>query len=111
MRSFVNPNIISSENQPISLQTEQLNCFPNPFQTNTEIRFFISSAYHTQLDIYNQLGQLTELLIDEKLSAGEHSITWIPDASPGGIYYCRLKSGNNISTLKVMPEDKDKGEN
>ncbi len=83
--------------------------YPNPFNPVTTISFEMPSASLVTVEIFNILGQRVTMLIDEKLSAGKHSLKW--DASgnsasvSSGVYYARLsvnKTGSGISQVKTI---------
>jgi flagellar hook assembly protein FlgD len=60
-----------------------------------------------QIKIYNLLGKLIDLLVDEQKTAGEYSFTWDGrDAQgkklAGGIYFYRLTAGGQVFTKKML---------
>lgn len=79
-----------------------INCFPNPFNQATIISFYLPEETHVAASIFNIHGQSIKLLIDEKLSAGQHQLRWnatsaIGASLPAGVYFCRMEL-NNKST-------------
>ena len=64
---------------------------PNPSAGDTRITFGIGIDALTRLRVYDLSGQLVITLVDEELSAGEHSVLWT--APPAGVYLLRLESG------------------
>jgi len=80
--------------------------FPNPFNPTTTITFQIPEKSDVQLLIYNTLGQVIKLLMDDKLDAGEYQVIWnatneLGQNVPSGIYFYELKT-NNFSQIKKM---------
>ncbi|MCG3118233.1 MAG: hypothetical protein ALAOOOJD_00396 [bacterium] len=78
---------------------------PNPFATTsqTEIRFSLPVASNVRLEIFNFLGQRVALLLDGRLSAGEHRISWNGRSEDGktvtgGIYFYRVQVDGGNST-------------
>ncbi|MDA3814446.1 MAG: T9SS type A sorting domain-containing protein, partial [Candidatus Cloacimonetes bacterium] len=49
---------------------------PNPFNPETNIKFYLDESSHVSLEIYNIKGQLVKTLVNNDLSAGEHSFIW-----------------------------------
>ena len=47
--------------------------YPNPFTTNTDIRFVLCEDYDVQLAQYNSMGNKIKVLIDADAPAGEHT--------------------------------------
>jgi hypothetical protein len=82
--------------------------YPNPFNPITTISFSTAeSMENTELAIYNMKGQKVKQLVNEQLSAGQHSVIWNgtdennkPVSS--GIYFYQLKAGNRFSETKRM---------
>lgn len=66
--------------------------FPNPFNPSTEIRFGLPSAAAVELEILNILGQRVGLLVNGRLSAGYHSITFDASHLTSGIYFYHLQA-------------------
>lgn len=75
---------------------------PNPFTKRTAISFTLPASSHTTLKIYDITGRLVATLVDGKLSAGAHSLTWEKDGTPSGIYFYKLTSGNLTATKKLV---------
>ena len=81
--------------------------FPNPFNPSTNIRFNLEKADDVALDIYNIVGQKVTTLINERLSAGLHEITWNGTNLDGGIvasgiYFYQLKTGEKLKSRKMI---------
>ncbi|MBN2355324.1 T9SS type A sorting domain-containing protein [candidate division KSB1 bacterium] len=80
--------------------------YPNPFNPTTTIRFDLIQRSETQLVIYNASGQIVRTLINRVVSPGMHEVVWngTDDAGltvPSGIYFYKLRAGNNIETKKL----------
>jgi CubicO group peptidase (beta-lactamase class C family) len=75
---------------------------PNPFSTNTNIRFILPEAASVKLKLYNIVGQEVITLIDEKMEAGEHNIMWRPSGLPSGVYYYRLSTRGQSWTERCI---------
>ena len=72
--------------------------YPNPFYDYTIISYFISNDSKTSIKIYNTLCNEIAVLLDEEQKKGEQSISWKPDNLPSGVYFCNIKTGNNLQT-------------
>ena len=76
----------------------------NGFITQLNIVFvpFLFMLFFRKLvDVYNVIGEHITSLINEDLSAGEHSINFNANNLPSGIYFYKLQQGN-YSDLKKM---------
>jgi len=81
--------------------------YPNPFNPSTVISFEMSRTSTVELDIFNTLGQKIRNLYNGVATAGHHEISWDGQDSGGisvgtGMYFYRLKCGNNIQIRKMM---------
>ena len=67
---------------PVSIQNSHLESqvlaqnYPNPFKKETTISFFLNSSSPITLKIYDAVGRCVRTLINHKMSAGLHQITW-----------------------------------
>lgn len=80
---------------------------PNPFNPSTTIEFGLPKASDVQLEIYNIAGQKVATLVNSRLEAGNHSVTWDSRSTSGeplasGIYLYRLKADTFVETKKMM---------
>ncbi|MBN1351128.1 T9SS type A sorting domain-containing protein [candidate division KSB1 bacterium] len=100
---------IASE-APASVQIEQFELmqnYPNPFNLETIIWYKVPTPGIIRIGIYNVLGQLVRTLLDEPVQTGIHSITWDGRNDcglivPGGIYFCKLATGDGVRLVKKM---------
>jgi serine protease len=67
--------------------------YPNPFNAQTVISYYLPEQSDVTLDIYDLLGRKTSSLVSEKQEAGEHSVVWDGVNLPSGIYLCKFKAG------------------
>ena len=92
---------------PGSLHLEQN--FPNPFNPMTQIRYTIPDAgvlpetpRRVTLEVYDVLGRMVTLLVDEMQSAGEHATQFDAEGLAGGVYLLRLTSGGAAAVRKMV---------
>jgi hypothetical protein len=76
--------------------------YPNPFNPVTTISFRLKKSAHTTLTVYNVMGQEVLKLIDKKLERGAHELSFDASSLDSGIYFYRLKSGDNTSIKKMV---------
>ena len=74
---------------------------PNPVRERTAISFQLPTSGHTALKIYDVTGRIVEILVDEELTAGIHSINWDRNETPSGTYFYRLSSNGKTLTKKM----------
>jgi hypothetical protein len=76
--------------------------YPNPFNPVTTIRFDLLKAGNTSIKVYNTLGQLVETLLDKKMEAGYHKITFNAERYASGVYFYKIVSGKFIKIKKMV---------
>ena len=72
-------------------------CHENP--ATTYLHLYI---LYVSLKIYNVLGQLVTTLVDGRLEAGEHVLSWNAADVPTGVYFYRLKTESFAETRKLI---------
>ncbi len=81
--------------------------YPNPFNPATTISFHTPKATEVSIRIYNMLGREIKVLMDERISAGAHSVAWDGKNEDGvavsaGIYFYRLIADSFTETRKML---------
>jgi hypothetical protein len=76
--------------------------YPNPFNPITNISYIVSSEGNVNLSVYNSLGELVELLVNENQKAGKYDVVWNAEKYPSGVYYYRLSAGSFIQAKKMI---------
>ncbi len=76
--------------------------YPNPFNPTSEIRFGLPAASHVRIALYNTLGQLMSVLLDEQRGAGTHAVTVDADRLPSGLYYYAMEAGGKRFVRKAL---------
>lgn len=76
--------------------------YPNPFNPITRIAFEIPQRQHVTLKIYDTLGRLVRTLVDKKMGAGMHEITFEATGLASGQYYYQLDTSRTTMTKKLI---------
>ncbi len=99
--SFI-PDVIPSENEaPLRFGLEQN--YPNPFNPSTEIKFSIPQNSFVSLKIYDAVGQLVALLVDnEYRNAGRYSSVFDASNLASGIYFYSIEAGTFKDVKKMV---------
>ena len=87
-------------NQPEKYSLEQN--YPNPFNPSTKIKFSISKAGHTSLEVYNILGDEVATLVNEEKPAGLYEVEFNGENLSSGTYYYRFRSGTYFEVRKMI---------
>lgn len=69
--------------------------YPNPFNPETQISYEVARLAHVQLAVYNTLGQVVQVLVDEEQAPGTHQVVWNGRQENGnevasGVYLTRM---------------------
>lgn len=76
--------------------------YPNPFNPTTRIKFAVPTSVQVKLVVYDLLGREVALLVDERLNAGQHSVTFDASHLASGVYVYRLQAGEEVHTRKLI---------
>ncbi|MCB2230819.1 T9SS type A sorting domain-containing protein [bacterium] len=75
--------------------------YPNPFNPSTVIEFSLPTAGRVSLSVYNILGQEVSRLVDRRMEAGIHQVTFDASDRPSGVYFYRLSHPDGSVTKKM----------
>lgn len=75
--------------------------YPNPFNASTQIEFSLPDANNVRLEMFDLLGRKVATVVDGRLDAGAHRITWNAGDMPSGVYFYRLTSGERSETKRM----------
>ena len=76
--------------------------YPNPFNPTTTIRYSIPQTAIVTLEIFDEVGRHVATLVNEKKEVGEHSVLFDASKLGSGVYICRLITGENVLTNKLV---------
>lgn len=81
-------------------QTRILSVYPNPFNPQATISYYLEGKSPAELKIYNARGQLVHKGVLPQQS-GQNSYLWQAQDLPSGTYTVRLLAGSRISNSRV----------
>ena len=76
--------------------------FPNPFNPSTTIAFSLPSSGHVSLEVYDTSGRVVRQIVNDRLSAGRYEVSFDADNLGSGIYFYRLRFGNEVHTRRML---------
>lgn len=76
--------------------------YPNPFNPSTMIKFNIKEKQFVSLVVYNVLGKVVSVLINEEKNAGTHEINFNGVDLSSGVYFYKIQAGEFTSTKKMI---------
>jgi poly-gamma-glutamate capsule biosynthesis protein CapA/YwtB (metallophosphatase superfamily) len=75
---------------------------PNPSAVETVLEYELPRAGRVLLEVYDVAGIRRATLVDRVEAAGSHRATWDARGLPSGVYFARLRAGDEGVTRKVM---------
>ena len=80
--------------------------YPNPFNSSVRIEFSLAEEGSATVDIYDLLAARVATLVDRHIQQGVYSVTWNAKTDesedlPSGVYFCKLRVGNERATQKI----------
>lgn len=76
--------------------------YPNPFNPVTTLSFTLPEETRAVLSIHTVTGQKVAVLLDRRLGAGTHRITWNAAGYPSGVYVYTLTAGRHRAAGKML---------
>ena len=75
--------------------------YPNPFNPSTTIEYVMPKSGFARLTVQNVLGQEVASLLNGFQGAGRHSVRFVADGLPSGVYFYRLTTSDHVSIGKM----------
>ncbi|OGU54915.1 MAG: hypothetical protein A2V66_02075 [Ignavibacteria bacterium RBG_13_36_8] len=69
--------------------------YPNPFNPETTIQYYIPEISHVKISIYNILGQLVKTLCDNIQTSGKYNVQFNANNLSSGVYFYTLFAESN----------------
>ncbi len=87
---------------PIAHEFELQQNYPNPFNPTTNIKYSLPASQNVTLKVYNMLGREVATLVNQKQSAGVHTVTFDAKDLSSGVYFYRIKTENKQKVRKML---------
>ena len=95
-------DIVTIKDIAASKSDLQLSNYPNPLSQSTAIEFTLNKKSKVSLQIFDEYGRIVEILIDQVLTEGKHSVIFDKKNLSSGIYYYSLIADNRRKTNKMV---------
>ena len=76
--------------------------FPNPFNSWTQIRYFLKKDAHVVLNVFDQLGRKVVVLVNQYQKCGQYTVKFDNKNLPSGIYYYQIITDKVNETKKML---------
>ena len=72
-----------------------------PFNASTTISYEMQNAGQVSLNVYDVTGRLVKTLVDGRVTAGEHKVSFDGSHLASGTYFVSLKAGDYKVSKKM----------
>ncbi len=76
--------------------------YPNPCNAEAFLQFNLPNNDNVMLTIFDQSGRIVRTIVNDHLDAGEKQYVFTPGNLPAGIYYCTLRTGEQMETKRLV---------
>ncbi len=76
--------------------------WPNPFNPVTHLQLTLDAPEEVQAQVYSMAGKRVATLLEGRLPAGNHTISWDATGLAGGLYLLEVKTGDTSITRKLL---------
>lgn len=100
----VSPTLLNAPKQPDALPPPLTftSNYPNPFSSETTIRYSLPIAASVYLAVYDALGQEIAVLVNQEQSPNIYTATFAVETLPPGVYFYRLVLNGHYTFTKAM---------
>jgi len=105
IRAYVSFGVTDVDEQVIEILPKEFvveQNYPNPFNPVTKIDFSIPKSSRVKLSVFNGMGELVKTILDQEISAGQHSKIFDGTNLSSGVYYYKLSAGDYFITRKMI---------
>ncbi|HEY6162771.1 MAG TPA: T9SS type A sorting domain-containing protein [Bacteroidia bacterium] len=97
-----NVNLSSSNGVENISGNVSLGIFPNPMNNNATIDLQLTQSSNVEVNVFDVVGRNMITLPQGTLSAGMHLIDLDASKLPSGVYFVKVKAGNDVVTKKIV---------
>ena len=80
--------------------------YPNPFSDKTTIKFCVAYKCKVRLEVFNTLGEMIKILLDEEKEAGTYETEFNACRLCEGTYVYQLQAGDFIVKKQMLLSSK-----
>ena len=86
---------------------ELKNCYPNPFNPVTSLRYDLPEDAMVNITIYDMMGRVVSNLVNNQQYGGYKSVKWNATNNQGepvsaGVYLYKIQAGDFVDTRKMI---------
>ena len=100
--SRIVPDATGIGEEPATKQSCSVTVYPNPVGEQATVRYNTGTEGRVRITICNVYGEEVLVVLDKNQPAGTHSLNISGLSVPAGYYLCRLTSGSETRTCRVV---------
>lgn len=100
--SIINYSYMTMGVEIIDWKQSAVSIYPNPFNEQFSVQFDLKKDTQTELEIFNHLGQKIKVLESGAKPAGISQYQFDVSDLQAGIYFCRIKIGDDVLVKKIL---------
>jgi hypothetical protein len=97
-----NPTQEINDNMPLANEVFISQNHPNPFNAYTTIEYTISEESKVKIEIFDVMGKVVEILVEEKHQPGDFRVIWDAGKFPSGAYFYKIQTRDYTETRKMI---------
>ncbi|HEY9165665.1 MAG TPA: T9SS type A sorting domain-containing protein [Candidatus Kryptonia bacterium] len=91
--------------EPVELTPKQFEVsqnYPNPFNPATVIQYRLPQNSFVSVKVFDLLGREMKTLVNERETAGEHSVSFDASGLASGVYVYVVRAGTSVQSRKML---------
>jgi hypothetical protein len=94
--------VITVSIDEVALRANAIKVIPNPVTEDASIQIILGQPSRLQVEVMDITGRTTYQLLNSERGAGTQVIAWDASALASGIYFVRVKAGDQVRTIKAI---------
>ncbi|MDP8228748.1 MAG: Ig-like domain-containing protein, partial [Candidatus Electryoneaceae bacterium] len=94
------PVFVDDPDQTLPTEFSLSQNYPNPFNPSTHIEFGLPISSDVRVMVWDVSGRCVKVLVNGRMAAGYHTITWDAHGMPSGIYLFTLDTADGVRMIK-----------
>lgn len=100
--TVIYPLVVDFSKTQLPRQFHLYNNFPNPFNSNTLLRFDVPEKQRIRIEVYNVVGKKMKTLVEKLYDAGTYELKLSTKNWSSGVYYYRMTAGDYHATRRML---------
>ncbi|MBA3900051.1 MAG: T9SS type A sorting domain-containing protein [Bacteroidetes bacterium] len=76
--------------------------YPNPFTSNINLSYTVTSSGIVEINLYDSMGQLVRRVINNQQEIGDYNLTIDGSDLSKGLYFLNITNGTSVISKKLI---------